>query len=288
MDPSTTHPLLGVTGTTAQVAISAPSTAVPGDDQPTVILIFGWLGAKMATLRKYGDAYTRLYPSSNQVIVQADPLRYWKFGRGRERAVLPAVHKLEQMNLLSAPPQGPPPRILIHAMSNGGVMSLFDTAAVLRRKNIHPPTGTKCAIIFDSAPAPPTLPLTIRAFTASTRGRLRKLLATGILTVVYFLIFVVRTILRRPRPLAQEIAALNDPALLPWTSAKTPRMYFYSTGDVIVPSTAVEEHAAKARMAGFPVEMINFGKSAHVSHARDNPEKYWEAVRTFWSGAMRR
>ena len=166
-------------------------------------------------------------------------------------------------------------------------MSLFDMAVVLRRRNIQPPAGTKCAIIFDSAPAPPTLPLTIRAFTAGMRGRLRKFFAAGILTVVYFLTFVVRTILRRPKPLMQEIAALNDPALLPWTSKETPRMYFYSTGDKIVPSTAVEEHAAQARIAGFSVDLVNFGDSAHVSHAKDHPEKYWESVRTFWSEAVR-
>ena len=48
-----------------------------------VLLITVTVGAKMATLRKYGDTYQKLYPTSAQVIVQADPLRYWKFGSGR-------------------------------------------------------------------------------------------------------------------------------------------------------------------------------------------------------------
>ena len=39
---------------------------------------FGAVGAKMVTLRKYGDAYQKLFPSSAQVIITADPLRYWK------------------------------------------------------------------------------------------------------------------------------------------------------------------------------------------------------------------
>ena len=165
-------------------------------------------------------------------------------------------------------------------------MSVSDMAAVLRRLKIQPVPGSKCAFIFDSTPTPPTYILTLRAFTAGLRGWLRKLLAGGVLTVVYFLTFVLRVLFRRPRPLTREIAGLNDPTLLPWTSKATPRLYLYSAADIIVPARAVEEHAAHARMAGFPVEMVNFGRSAHVSHARDYPEKYWDAVKGFWADAM--
>ncbi|PIL34039.1 hypothetical protein GSI_03748 [Ganoderma sinense ZZ0214-1] len=270
----------------AENPVSSHPTAAD-NDEPTVILIFGWLGAKMATLRKYGDAYGKLYPSSAQIVIQADSLRYWKLGSARDRAVLPAVQNLKKMGLFSAAPEGPPPRILIHALSNGGAMSLWDMAAVLRKHNIQPPPGSKCAIIFDSTPTPPTYTLTVRAFTAGMRGWLRKLLTAGVLTVVFFLSFVIRTILRRPRPLTREIAGLNDPALLPWTSKATPRLYLYSTADIIVPASSVEEHAAHARMAGFPVEMVNFGRSAHVSHARDYPEQYWDAVKGFWAQATK-
>ena len=36
------------------------------------------VGAKLATLRKYAEAYQKLFPSSTQVIVAADYYRYWK------------------------------------------------------------------------------------------------------------------------------------------------------------------------------------------------------------------
>ena len=42
------------------------------------MLTDGVVGAKMATLRKYAEAYERLFPASAQVIVLADTLRYWK------------------------------------------------------------------------------------------------------------------------------------------------------------------------------------------------------------------
>lgn len=165
-------------------------------------------------------------------------------------------------------------------------MSLYDFASVLRRRNLKAPDGTKCAIIFDSAPAPGSLVLAIRAFTAGLRSRFKKYMVALVLTIVLSLTFIIRTIFRLPEPLSVLLQKLNDPLLLPWTSVRTPRMYLYSNGDKIVPAQAVEEHAAQARMAGFPVQMMNFGKSDHVSHARDFPGKYWETVRTFWDEAI--
>lgn len=164
-------------------------------------------------------------------------------------------------------------------------MSLADFAMALRKRNVKARTGSKCAIILDSTPAPLTLMLAIRAFTASIRSRFKKYLMACALFIVYLLTFILRTLTGRPEGIAVVMKQLNEPYLLPWTSIKTPRMYFYSTGDRIVPARAVEEHAAKARMAGFPVQMLSFGKSGHVSHARDYPEQYWEAVRRFWMEA---
>ncbi|KAI0743426.1 hypothetical protein C8Q80DRAFT_836655 [Daedaleopsis nitida] len=237
----------------------------------------------MVTLRKYAQAYHKHFPLSTQIIVAADPLRYWKCQSARERVVLPAVRKLEELNLLSPNPEsGRPPQILIHALSNGGAMSLADLAIALAHRDVKVPEGAKCAMIFDSTPAPVTLSLAVRAFTVGFRSLFQKLLFGFGLSVVYFLTFIVRTIMRQPEPIAIVLKQLNDLRLLPWTSVRTPRMYFYSSGDRIVPAKDVEEHAAMARMLGFPVQMLNFGKSDHVSHARDYPEKYWEAVRAFW------
>ena len=164
-------------------------------------------------------------------------------------------------------------------------MSLVDFAAALWKRNIKHLNGTKCAIIFDSTPAPATLPLVIRAFTASMRSRLQRYVMAIVLTVVYAFTTALRIVTRRREATVIVMEHLNDPDLLPWTSIRTPRMYFYSTGDKIVPASAVEEHAAQARMAGIPVQMVNYGKSDHVSHARDYPDRYWEAVRLFWMEA---
>ena len=47
------------------------------------------VGAKMPTLKKYGEAYKKQFPSSAQIIVASDALRYWKFGSARVSNFIP-------------------------------------------------------------------------------------------------------------------------------------------------------------------------------------------------------
>ncbi|KAI0371100.1 hypothetical protein BV20DRAFT_211301 [Pilatotrama ljubarskyi] len=286
MDPTTTNTVPWASGVTADTQTLPSANTIQTDHtrDPSFIVIFGWLGAKMPTLRKYADAYRRLYPSSAQIIISSDPVRFWKPLRSR-LALGPVVRDVEAV--LSASSNAPAPRILLHVMSNGGVCSLVDLASVIRKRRLQAPAGTKCALVFDSCPAPIRYGMMIRAFTAGFRNRLTKALMAIFLSVVYVGTFVARTMFRFPNSMERELVLLNDPALLPWTSVETPRMYLYSSGDRIVHASAVEEHAAKARMVGFPVRMVHFGQSGHVAHAREDPEKYWGAIRTFWEEAHR-
>ena len=100
-------------------------------------------------------------------------------------------------------------------------MSLADFAIALKARNVHVPDGTKCAIIFDSAPAPPTLVLVIRAFTAGTRSLIKKYLMVLALSVAMGLTFLFNMILRRPEAISLVLKQLNNPQLLPWTSVRT-------------------------------------------------------------------
>nr|VWP01016.1 Major facilitator superfamily transporter [Ganoderma boninense] len=171
-------------------------------------------------------------------------------------------------------------------MSNGGLLCLSDIATILRQRKIQSPPGTKCALVFDSTPAPTTLVYGIRAFMAALpEGPLPTLLGGAFIYVFFLLTYTARALARRPTLVTREMAAVNDPAFLPWTSAATPRTYLYSTADAVVSFRGIEGHAADARRAGFPVRTVNFQTSAHVSHARDYPERYWGAVQSLWSEA---
>ncbi|OSD01295.1 hypothetical protein PYCCODRAFT_1426021 [Trametes coccinea BRFM310] len=217
-----------------------------------------------------------MYPSSAQLIVNADTLRFWKLPSIRDRAMAPVVSKVAEF--ITGTKEGQAPRILLHVMSN---------ASAIRKRGLQAPADTKCAIVFDSAPAPVTFSMMIRAFTAAIRSVVTKYLVMAILSVVYLCTGVVQILFRRPKAMERELAALNDPALLPWTSKQTPRLYLYSSGDLIVPAHEVEQHMNQARLIGFPVQSAHFGQSAHVTHARNDPEKYWNSIKSFWEEATR-
>ncbi|RPD64087.1 hypothetical protein L226DRAFT_569572 [Lentinus tigrinus ALCF2SS1-7] len=57
----------------------------------------------MATMCKCVEAraYQKLFSSSSQIIVAADTLRYWKSPISREKTVLPALKKLQELKVLS-------------------------------------------------------------------------------------------------------------------------------------------------------------------------------------------
>lgn len=56
----------------------------------------------------------------------------------------------------------------------------------------------------------------------------------------------------------------------------------YSDADKLVPGRAVSEHAEEARKKGFMVNVEKFDGTPHVNHVRQNPERYWSAVKMAW------
>ncbi len=73
---------------------------------------------------------------------------------------------------------------------------------------------------------------------------------------------------------------LNSPSF-----PSAPRLYLYSMTDLIIPGDEVAAHAEQARAGGVAVAEEVFERSAHVSHARTDPERYWAAVKRLWEEA---
>ena len=101
-----------------------------------------------------------------------------------------------------------------------------------------------------------------------------------------FMTVIPRIILRRPNPIDEMRSKMNSRILFPWTSEYTPRVYLYSDADQMVPAQAVEDHFTIARAQGLNVRAEHFHGSAHVSHARGDPQRYWGAIRKAWSEAL--
>jgi len=147
---------------------------------------------------------------------------------------------------------------------------------------------TRSALIFDSAPGQPTLKNGITAFSHSIPRGLsfifKPLLVTWLsLTGVWA--FVRRSILRRPNEWETLFGRLSAPNLLPWFTAKTPRLYFYSKADQLVEWKPLQAHIGQVKQelgSGGVVREEMFEQTPHVAHARVYPQRYWSAVRKLW------
>ena len=90
-----------------------------------------------------------------------------------------------------------------------------------------------------------------------------------------------------PNMITEMRERMNEANLLPWISKSTPRLYMYSDVDMMVPAIAVEDHIAAATAKGLVVRAEFFHGTPHVSHVRQDPERYWGAVRKVWAEAVK-
>lgn len=65
-----------------------------------------------------------------------------------------------------------------------------------------------------------------------------------------------------------------------------PRCYLYSKSDTLIAWQDVSEHVEETETAGIPVIDIPFETSEHVRHAKEDPQRYWDAVMTTWQQAQ--
>lgn len=72
---------------------------------------------------------------------------------------------------------------------------------------------------------------------------------------------------------------LNNSELL---RLEAPRCYLYSEADEIVGWEDVEKHATQAEQKGWSVRREKFHRSPHVSHLKEDEERYWSTVKAVW------
>lgn len=168
----------------------------------------------------------------------------------------------------------------------GGALNLQTLGDLLRIKGAtayH--TTSTSTLILDSAPAHTDVRRGIKAFTAQIKFWPFKIpFIIGIVVASIFVsvrrkLFGTKDIMGRMRD------ALQVSGILPWLTKDTPRLYIYSTKDELIPPEQIEEHAEEARDLGFNVRLEKYTNSAHVSHARTEPARYWASVKDFWDNA---
>lgn len=265
---------------------------------PTVILIFGWMGAKLHHLQKYTSVYRKQYSNTTIILVQSEPSFFWSIEFMQHKVLGPVVEILEAVGCI--PPsqrcfrrkdlQHSTPlaqhRVLVHVFSNGGCFQLITLAKLLSKRQIEG-ASTTCGIIFDSCPGSGSFRGSQRAFSSVITNPIARFLVKIMVALLFCIQFFMKHVFRKQPYFQAMKSSLNDPNVLPWTSKRTPRLYIYSEGDELVEADVVEEHVKDAREIGLTVSVEKFGKeSKHVSHVRADPQRYWTSVGQLWKEAL--
>ncbi|KAJ3976081.1 hypothetical protein EV361DRAFT_367889 [Lentinula raphanica] len=281
-------------------ASSDSSNALEPSNTPSIILVFGWMGAKLSHILKYTNVYREMYPDAMQIIVQSRPQFFWSSDRTRMNDLVPVAEILEARGCIETKPEKPlefsdsEPRILVHSFSNGGGMQMYTLGKLLRARlkssspNSRQTKPRMSAMVIDSCPANATLRGALRAFTAALpkSSRLRIPLIIFIILIYSFnsfknWVFGIYPIFERlKRGLLRKSP---EGGVLPWTTEKTPRMYVCSRKDELVPFEQVEEHVKEAKGQGLNAKIEIYDDTPHVAHARQYPERYWGAVKDLWA-----
>lgn len=114
-----------------------------------------------------------------------------------------------------------------------------------------------------------------------------RLLIVPLIVLTYGVVHTIN-FLSGNRPLFEDLrSTYQQKDLLPSISNSTavremPRLYIYSKKDKITLSKYVESHIKQATSLGLDVTVEVFEDTPHVAHARQDPDRYWGAVKRVW------
>lgn len=257
-------------------------------NDPELILVLSWMGARDVHIAKYIAQHRALFPSSRILLIRS-PASHVFWPSLARKHIPPAIRILMQFAepetsaAAAAVPSngGNKPRVLLHILSNGGVSTAARIRELLRKELGRDAAGNKLvipryALCLDSCPG--------NFVWESTHRALLQSLPRWTSPLVHMVIAVAWLIykLRLTRP-AQNLnaEALRRGSLLP---RETQRTYLYGTADAVISWRHVEDHAKRAEDSGFKVRKERFEGGEHVSLVRKDSQRYWQAVKETWGG----
>ncbi|KAG1856847.1 hypothetical protein C8R48DRAFT_717885 [Suillus tomentosus] len=257
---------------------------------PNVVLIFGWLGAHPRHLRNYTSAYAKLYPKASQIVVQCNTDLLWTTRSARSRKLKPVIDALEALHCLpSSSPAQQPARILTHVFSNGGSLQMTLLGHMLQQKyGSAPVLGSAGALVLDSCPATGDLKSVKLAARTAIRNPIARHIVLAIVHTIYSVRFGLSLLLGKQMIVLENLQIeMWNPRILSWMGLHTPRLYLFSRNDKLISWQEVTRHAEIAKERGMDVRCELFEESAHVAHARVEPERYWSSVQKVWAVAAK-
>ncbi|KAI1114133.1 hypothetical protein F5Y14DRAFT_415577 [Nemania sp. NC0429] len=250
------------------------------DDEPRLIIISSWTGARDVHIAKYVGYYRNLYPAAQVLLLESTMSHII-----RPSLIGPSMRPAAAVVRAAFPAQAPisssSAPLLIHMFSNGGsssVASLYEHYAATAGPDDDrrlPPHVT----IFDSCPSVYSISRAV-AFVNAGLSPLQKWIAAPIFyawAVVWSASIALGLL---PDSLSDWGKTHNDAG----NTAELRRAYIYSAADALVDYKAVEAHAADAKTKGFSVTLEKFEGSAHVAHLRKDERRYWGIVKRIMEG----
>ncbi|KAJ7130600.1 hypothetical protein C8R44DRAFT_66388 [Mycena epipterygia] len=285
MDPPPRTPQVELHQLGQDIHISYGDRTRPDSNtDPRVIILFGWMDAPIRLLAKYAMNHRLWSPSSDIVIVQSRPAFIWSSEYTRDDILKPLANYL-----VSTIYHGVNRGILLHVLSNGGAFQLVTLSRVLHSivkesKDVHHGHGTKLrlATIIDSAPGSGEYSSLLRTLTTNVKSPAVQAILTIPASMVYLTIRLRRTGQENLFTLLHTRLQMQE--LIPLADSHAPRLYIYSDTDTMVPSTSVERHISVLRTStpSLDIKVEKFIGSSHVLHERQDPERYWNAIRAVW------
>ncbi|KAG8743410.1 hypothetical protein FRC10_012075 [Ceratobasidium sp. 414] len=280
---------------------------------PRVILLFGWMEASLQQLYRFTEMYHELYPSATQILVRVyrkslfvelptnastnDPTFARPIFENEQKLyVLPVVKLLHDagINAYDSPATS---GLLVHSISNGGALAQTYLAHCLADARSAPSPNTPSlpaqAIIYDSLPSTVGFKVFLDFFSTGISSPALRLIAKTLLLPAYVGTAVYRnTIDRRPDNFTTLRAELSDAKLMP---QRAPQVYIYGDADLLTPAESVEKFTdgmkERLRKEGVDPDKVvrveKFVQSAHVSHAKNDSKRYWDAVVRTWEASYR-
>lgn len=256
---------------------------------PRLVILASWAFAHDNHIAKYVCKYRELFPNATILVCKCF-LRHFFWIPAAQEELVPAVSVIRSVlgtdgtESSEDPENSSQPSLLMHVFSNSGLATMYnlcDTyAAHSSDKDIRLPLH---ATIFDSTPGRYEYRSVASAvmFGAPRGLSLQRLISLPLAHLLSSSLWVYVRVLRGQDWVACWADAANDGARV----RETCRSYAYSRADPLVESRAVEANAEDASARGFSVlHRADFLDSAHVSHARVDPVRYWGIVRETWEG----
>ncbi|KIM21239.1 hypothetical protein M408DRAFT_29685 [Serendipita vermifera MAFF 305830] len=251
--------------------------------QPTLILIFGWMDAKLAHVAKFSAGYRKLYPAANQlVIASTSSSTFFSRVSTAAREMQPALDYLLSQGVLGE-----------HARPHRGCFRVDHLSKLIATTTpkLEASPLTKSAMVIDSSPGGDKPKYAFIAFEAMIPSPVIRYPALAALFIVHWISYSLGRSTYLPfEPIRQGI---RNPQWLPWVrppsgqTHPTPWLFVYSKADDTVPFEDVQHFTELAEADGMDIRRDVYDDTPHVGHMRVEPLRYWASVKNLWNDAIK-